>query len=316
MLAIEFPLFPARASTLAGSVDTLYFVLLGITAFFSTLIFLCIAYFAIKFRRRSEEEQPAEIHGSLKLEIVWTAIPLVIVIGLFVGGVRIYYAGARPPANSMPIYVVGKQWMWKVQHPEGKSEIDELHVPLGVPVKLLMTSEDVIHDFSIPAFRIKRDVLPGRYTTEWFQATKTGEFHLFCAQYCGTNHSAMVGRVVVMDPADFQAWLGAVPRSPSMAENGGRLFAKLNCGTCHADSRKAPSLAGTFGSPVPLAGGGSAYADEAYLRESILAPRTRMVAGYPPTMPAYQGQLNESQVLELIAYLKALPPGSGRGGGR
>jgi len=313
MLAIEFPLFPPRASTLAGSVDTLYFTLLGITAFFSTLIFLCILFFAIKYRRRSEDEQPAEIHGSLKLEVVWTAIPLVIVMGLFTAGVRIYYAGSRPPANSMPIYVVGKQWMWKVQHPEGKSEIDALHVPVGVPVRLLMTSEDVIHDFSIPAFRIKRDVLPGRYTTEWFQATKTGDFHLFCAQYCGTNHSAMVGHVVVMEPAEFQKWLAEGPAPPSMADNGARLFAKLNCATCHSDSGKAPLLAGAFGSSVPLADGRSIRADEAYLRESILAPRTRMVAGYPPTMPAYQGQLSESQVLELIAYLESLPRGKGDG---
>ncbi len=307
MLAIEFPLFPPRASTLAGSVDTLYFVLLGVTAFFSTLIFLCILYFAVKYRRRSEDEQPPDIHGSLKLEIVWTAIPLLIVIGLFIGGVRIFYAGSRPPANSMRIYVVGKQWMWKIQHPEGKSEIDELHVPVGVPVRLLMTSEDVIHDFSIPAFRIKRDVLPGRYTTEWFQATKTGDFHLFCAQYCGTNHSAMVGHVVVMDPADFQKWLAEGPQPPTMADAGARLFAKLNCATCHADPAKAPRLAGAFGSSVPLADGGSIFADEGYLRESILAPRSRMVAGYPATMPAYQGQLSESQVLELIAYLKSLP---------
>jgi cytochrome c oxidase subunit II len=174
-----------------------------------------------------------------------------------------------------------------------------------------MTSEDVIHDFSIPAFRIKRDVLPGRYTTEWFQATKTGEFHLFCAQYCGTNHSAMVGRVVVMDPADFQKWLAETPRSPSMAESGAKLFARLNCATCHQDSRKAPQLAGSFGSIVPLADGRRAVADEAYLRESILAPRSRLVAGYPPTMPTYQGQLTESQVLELIAYLKSLPGGKG-----
>jgi cytochrome c oxidase subunit 2 len=311
MLAIEFPLFPPRASTLAGSVDALYFTLLGITAFFSTLIFLCIVFFAIKYRRRSEDEQPPQIHGSLKLEIVWTAIPLLIVVGLFTAGVRIYYAGSRPPANSMPIYVVGKQWMWKVQHPEGKSEIDALHVPVGVPVRLLMTSEDVIHDFSIPAFRIKRDVLPGRYTTEWFQATKTGDFHLFCAQYCGTNHSAMVGHVVVMEPADFQKWLAEGPAPPSMADTGARLFARLNCATCHSDPGKAPLLAGNFGSTVPLAGGGAIRADEAYLRESILAPRTRIVAGYPPTMPAYQGQLTETQVLELIAYLKSLPGGKG-----
>jgi cytochrome c oxidase subunit 2 len=314
MLAVEFPLFPTRASTLAGSVDRIYFILLGITAFFSTLIFLCIAYFAIKYRRRSESERPAEIRGSLKLEIVWTAIPLAIVTFLFIAGVRIYYAGARPPADSMPIYVVGKQWMWKVQHPEGKSEIDELHVPLGTPVKLIMTSEDVIHDFSIPAFRIKRDVLPGRYTTEWFQATKTGDFHLFCAQYCGTNHSAMVGRVVVMEPADFEAWMGQAPQAPSMAETGQRLFTTLNCATCHSDPRKAPLLAGRYGSEVLLADGRRIFADEGYMRESILSPRSKIVAGYSPTMPTYQGQLNESQVLELIAYMESLGNQKGKSG--
>jgi cytochrome c oxidase subunit 2 len=314
ILAVEFPLFPTRASTLAGSVDRIYFILLGITAFFSTLIFLCIAYFAIKYRRRSESERPAEIRGSLKLEIVWTAIPLAIVTFLFIAGVRIYYAGARPPADSMPIYVVGKQWMWKVQHPEGKSEIDELHVPLGTPVKLIMTSEDVIHDFSIPAFRIKRDVLPGRYTTEWFQATKTGDFHLFCAQYCGTNHSAMVGRVVVMEPADFEAWMGQAPQAPSMAETGQRLFTTLNCATCHSDPRKAPLLAGRYGSEVPLADGRRIFADEGYMRESILSPRSKIVAGYSPTMPTYQGQLNESQVLELIAYMESLGNQKGKSG--
>ncbi len=318
---IEFPLFPPRASTLAGSVDTLYFALLGVAAFFSALIFFCIVYFAIKYRRRSEAERPAAIHGSLKLEIVWTAIPLVIVVFLFFGGVRVYYQGSRPPADSMPVYVVGKQWMWKVQHPEGKSEINELHVPIGVPVKLIMTSEDVIHDFSVPAFRIKRDVLPGRYTTEWFQATRTGEFHLFCAQYCGTNHSGMIGRVVVMEPADYQAWLSEPPQPPSMTETGQRLFARLNCATCHDDPRKAPSLAGRFGETVSLADGRRVPADDAYFRESILFPRSKIVAGYAPTMPTYQGQLNETQVLELVAYLESLgssarngPPSGGEKG--
>jgi cytochrome c oxidase subunit 2 len=306
MLGVEFPLFPPRASTLAGSVDALYFALLAITAFFSTLIFLCITYFAIKYRRRSEAERPEEIHGSVKLEIVWTAIPLVIVTFLFFGGATVYYRGARPPADAASVYVVGKQWMWKVQHPEGKSEINELHVPLGTPVKLIMTSEDVIHDFSIPAFRIKRDVLPGRYTTEWFQATRTGDFHLFCAQYCGTNHSAMVGHVVVMDPADFQTWLSELPRAPSMAQTGQRLYATLNCGTCHDDAAKAPVLPGRFGSIVTLADGRRVRADEAYVRESILFPRTKIAEGYPPTMPTYQGQLNETQVLDLIAYVESL----------
>ena len=312
ILAVDFPLFPPRASTLAGSVDHLYFFLLGLTAFFSTLIFLCIAYFAIKYRRKSDADQPAEIHGSVALEIVWTAIPLVIVMFIFGWGVQIFYRRSRPPADAMTVYVVGKQWMWKVQHPEGKSEINALHVPLGVPVKLMMTSEDVIHDFSIPAFRIKQDVLPGRYTTEWFQATQTGDFHLFCAQYCGTLHAGMVGHVVVMEPADFQAWLGEPPQAPSMAQSGQRLFASLNCATCHADPRKAPSLAGRFGSTVTLADGRRSVVDAEYVRESILAPRTKLVAGFPPVMPAYQGQLNETQVMELVAYIESLGPERGR----
>jgi len=311
ILAVEFPLFPPRASTLAGSVDHLYFFLLGLTAFFSTLIFLVIVYFAIKYRRRSDADRPAEIHGSTALEIVWTAIPLVIVMFIFGWGVRIFYLRSRAPADAMNVYVVGKQWMWKIQHPEGRSEINELHVPLGVPVKLLMTSEDVIHDFSIPAFRIKQDVLPGRYTTEWFEATRTGDFHLFCAQYCGTLHSGMVGRVVVMEPAEFQAWLAEAPQAPSMTAEGRRLFTRLNCATCHSDPRKAPALAGRFGSTVTLADGRRAVVDAEYLRESILWPRAKTVAGFPPVMPAYQGQLNESQVLDLVAYIESLRLGGG-----
>ncbi len=304
---ITFPLFPPRASTIAGSVDALFFFLVGVAVLFSTLIFLCIAYFAVKFRRRSEEERPPEIHGSLPLEIVWTAIPLVIVTIMFFWGAKIFLEGARPPADAMPVYVVGKQWMWKIQHPEGKSEINELHVPVGVPVKLIMTSEDVIHDFSIPAFRIKHDVLPGRYTSEWFQATKTGEFHLFCAQYCGTNHSAMIGRIVVMEPSDYQSWLSQVPRAPSMAETGQKLYASFHCGTCHDDRARAPRLGGGPNTVVELEGGRKVTRDAAYVRESILNPRAKIVRGYPPTMPTYQGQMTEAQMLDLIAYLEATP---------
>jgi cytochrome c oxidase subunit 2 len=304
---ITFPLFPERASTVAGSVDALFLFLVGVAVFFSVLIFLCIAYFAVKFRRRSEAERPPEIHGSLTLEIVWTAIPLAIVTVMFFWGARLFLEEARPPADAMPVYVVGKQWMWKVQHPEGKSEINELHVPLGVPVKLIMTSEDVIHDFSIPAFRIKHDVLPGRYTSEWFQATKTGEFHLFCAQYCGTNHSAMVGRIVVMEPSDYQSWLSQVPRAPSMAATGQKLYASFHCGTCHDEGGRGPRLGGVRQDVVELEGGGTVRKDAAYVRESILSPRAKIVRGYAPTMPTYQGQLTESQMLDLIAYLEAAP---------
>lgn len=304
MPLITFPLFPDRASTLAGSVDALFFFLIGVTVFFSTLIFLCVAYFAVKYRRRSEDERPAEIHGSLPLEIVWTGIPLAIAAVTFIWGARLFLQERRPPADSMPVYVVGKQWMWKVQHPEGKSEINELHVPVGVPVKLIMTSEDVIHDFSVPAFRIKQDVLPGRYTSEWFQATKIGEYHLFCNQYCGTNHSGMIGRVVVMEPSDFQSWLSQEPRTPSMAASGRRLYATLNCATCHDDRLNAPGL-GSFGTFVELEGGQRVVADAGYVRESILNPRAKIVKGYRPTMPTYQGQLSESQVLQLIAYIES-----------
>jgi cytochrome c oxidase subunit 2 len=301
---IEFPLFPDQASTNASSVDALFFFQIGVTVFFSTLIFLCIVYFAIKYRRRSEDERPPEIHGSIALEITWSAIPLGIVAIMFFWGTKVFIAGNRPPSDALPIYVVGKQWMWKIQHPEGKSEINELHVPRGTPVRLIMTSEDVIHDFAVPAFRIKRDVLPGRYTTEWFQATKTGEFHLFCNQYCGTSHSAMIGKVVVMEPSDFQTWLAQVPRAPSMAETGRKLYASLNCQTCHDDPLKAPRLAGTAGTLVELEGGGRAVADSAYLRESILNPRAKVVKGYRPTMPTYQGQLSEAQMLQLIAFME------------
>ncbi len=305
MPLITFPLFPERASTLAGSVDALFFFLIGVTVFFSTLIFLCVAYFAVKYRRRSEDERPAEIHGSLPLEIVWTGIPLVIVTVMFFWGAKVFLRGVRAPADAMPVYVVGKQWMWKVQHPEGKSEINELHVPLGVPVKLILTSEDVIHDFAVPAFRIKRDVLPGRYTSEWFQATKTGEFHLFCNQYCGTNHSGMIGRVVVMEPAAFQKWLSQEPRAPSMAASGRKLYATLNCATCHDDRMNAPRLAGSFGTLVELEGGQRVVEDAGYIRESLMTPRAKVVKGYRPTMPTYQGQLSETQVLQLIAYIQS-----------
>ncbi|MGH9441738.1 MAG: cytochrome c oxidase subunit II [Thermoanaerobaculia bacterium] len=315
MLLISFPLFPARASTIAGSVDALFFFLIGVTVFFSTLIFLCIAYLAIKYRRRSDDEVPAEIHGSLPLEIVWTAIPLGIVAVMFFWGAKLFLSEMRAPANAMPVYVVGKQWMWKVQHPEGKSEINELHVPLGVPVRLILTSEDVIHDFAVPAFRIKRDVLPGRYTSEWFQATKTGEFHLFCNQYCGTQHSAMIGRVVVMEPSDFQSWLASDPRTPTMAASGRKLYASLNCATCHNDRLRAPSLDGSFGTIVDLQGGQTAREDEAYVRESLLNPRAKIVRGYPPVMPTYQGQLNETEILQLIAYMQSLGGGEPRAAG-
>jgi cytochrome c oxidase subunit II len=226
---------------------------------------------------------------------------------MFIWGTSLYVTAYRPPAGALEVFVVGKQWMWKLQHPEGQREIDELHIPMGRPIRLTMTSEDVIHSFFIPAFRIKKDVLPGRYTTIWFEATKPGEYHLFCTQYCGTNHAAMIGRVVVMKPVDYERWLGGAA-GESMVSAGERLFQAEGCIGCHRldGTGPAPSLVGVFGKPVQLQGGETVTADADYIRESILSPMAKIVAGYQPIMPTFQGRLSEEQLLRLIAYIKSL----------
>jgi cytochrome c oxidase subunit 2 len=303
-----FPIYPDQASTIAQGVDHLHFFLTGITLFFTAIIFSTIFYFAVKYRRRSEDEKPPLILGSLPLELAWTLIPLALTVIVFVWSSSLYFRNARPPAASMEIFVVGKQWMWVIQHPEGPREINELHVPVGRPVKLTMTSQDVIHDFYIPAFRVKRDVLPGRYSSIWFQATKTGQYHLFCAQYCGAMHAAMGGWVYVMTPADYEQWLSGGAKGESMAAAGNRLFGQYGCVSCHiADGTgRGPVLQGVFGHPVKLQDGRTVMADEAYVRESILNPSAKIVAGYTPIMPTFQGQISEEQVLQLIAYIKSL----------
>ncbi|HZP02210.1 MAG TPA: cytochrome c oxidase subunit II [Terriglobia bacterium] len=303
-----FPIYPDQASTIAQGVDHLHFFLTGITLFFTAIIFTTIFYFAVKYRRRSEDEKPPLILGSLPLELAWTLIPLALTVIVFVWSSSLYFRNARPPAASMEIFVVGKQWMWVIQHPEGPREINELHVPVGRPVKLTMTSQDVIHDFYIPAFRVKRDVLPGRYSSIWFQATKTGQYHLFCAQYCGAMHAAMGGWVYVMTPADYEQWLSGGAKGESMAAAGNRLFGQYGCVSCHiADGTgRGPVLQGVFGHPVKLQDGRTVVADEAYVRESILNPGAKIVAGYSPIMPTFQGQISEEQVLQLIAYIKSL----------
>jgi len=227
--------------------------------------------------------------------VTWSVVPLLLMMILFVWGARVYFAIARPPANAAELFVVGKQWMWKIQHPEGNREINELHVPLGRPIKLTLTSEDVIHSFFLPEFRIKTDVLPGRYSTLWFQADRTGEFHLFCAQYCGAEHSRMVGRVIVMEPRDYQAWLGGERRGGRSVDSGEALFVSRACNTCHRPdtAARAPLLAGLIGRRVALQGGRSVVADEGYVRESILDPQAKIVAGYQPIMPTFKGQLSE-----------------------
>lgn len=309
-----FPLFPDQASTIAEGVDHLYFFLVGVSVFFSVLIFTLIFIFALAFRRRSEQERPAAIQGSVALELFWSGVPLVIVMVMFGWGASLYFQNARSPAGAMELHVVGKQWMWKIQHPEGIREINELHVPIGRPVRLTMTSEDVIHSFYIPAFRIKMDVLPGRYTTAWFEATRTGEYHLFCAEYCGNEHSRMVGKVVVMDPVGYERWISGESGGETMVTLGERLFTDLRCDNCHrpGEGDRGPSLVGVFGSTVALEGGATVMADEAYLRESILTPGAKVVAGFNPVMPTFQGQLSEEQVLQIIAYLKSLGEGDQR----
>jgi cytochrome c oxidase subunit 2 len=301
------PLFPEQASTMAGRVDALYFFLIGVAVFFSVLIAALIVYYAVKYRRRDPRSVGANIRGGLMIEIVWTVIPLLITLVIFVWGASVFFAMASPPAETMNVYVVGKQWMWKFQHLDGHREIDELHVPVGRPVKLIMTSEDVIHDVFVPAFRVKADVLPGRYTTIWFQPTKPGRYHLFCAEYCGTRHSGMTGDVVVMEPSEFQLWLSS-GNGETPASSGEKLFADLACNTCHRpDSRsRGPLLNGLYGSTVTLADGRRVIADEDYVRESILNPSAKITAGYQPIMPTYQGLVTEEQLLQLIEHIKAL----------
>jgi len=308
MSTLGFPLFPEQASTMAPRVDQLYFFLLGVSVFFATLILVLIIAFAVKYRRRSDDEQPRPISGNLGLEILWTVVPLSLTLVMFVWGARLFFITFYPPSDALEINVVAKQWMWKVQHAEGRSEIDELHIPTGRPIKLIMTSQDVIHDFFVPAFRVKNDVLPGRYTTLWFEATKPGAYRLFCSQYCGTQHSGMIGHIIALEPAEFQAWLSGGATAVSMATAGENLFQKLGCVSCHAqnDTGRGPSLVGLLGKTVRLQSGASVTADEDYIRESILNPQAKIVAGYQPIMPTFKGLISEDGIMQIIAYLKSL----------
>ena len=293
---------------MAGRVDALYLFLVGLAVFFSLLIAGLIVFFAIRFHRKDPHATGARIHGGMALEVTWTVIPLIITMGIFVWGSSVYFAISHPPPETLNIYAVGKQWMWKFQHLDGQREINELHVPVGRPVKVIATSEDVIHDFFVPAFRVKADVLPGRYVSVWFQPTKPGRYHLFCAEYCGTKHSGMIGEIVVMEPTEYEAWLTGGAAEGSLASAGGKLFADLACNTCHRPDAqgRGPVLDGLFGRMVALQSGDTVTADEAYIRESILTPSAKVVAGYQPIMPTFQGLVSEEQLLELIEYVKSL----------
>ncbi|MEX2260808.1 MAG: cytochrome c oxidase subunit II [Bryobacteraceae bacterium] len=306
----RLPLFPDQASTFASEVDALYLFLVALTVFFSVLIAGTILYFAIKYRRRSEDERPPTIEGGLALEFTWTIVPFLIAMFIFGWGAQVYFRQFRAPDDATEVWVVGKQWMWKVQHLGGQREINELHVPVGRAVKLIMTSEDVIHDFYVPAFRTKRDVLPNRYSTLWFRPTRTGVFHLFCAEYCGTKHSGMVGSVYVMEPADYQQWLTGGRAEGSLSEQGARLFQDLACDNCHREDGRGrgPRLEGVFGTTVLLDNGQRVTADETYLRESILNPGAKIVSGHQNIMPTFQGLVTEEDLIRLVEYIKSIGP--------
>lgn len=310
----NLPLWPARGGSFAGPVDSLMIFLVAVTGGVALLVFLAVFYFGIKYRHTKHPKAQA-IEGSLPLEITWSVIPLFVFFVFFGWGAYIYFIESRPPKNAMDVYVVGKQWMWKVQHPTGQREINELHVPVGRDVRLTMISQDVIHSFFVPAFRIKTDVLPGRYTTQWFHPTKAGTYHLFCAEYCGTQHSGMIGRVVVMEPQAYEQWLAGGSADGSLASTGQRLFNELGCATCHRlDTQgRGPNLTGVFGKAQQLADGRSVVADESYLRESIVAPGAKVVAGFKPIMPTFQNLVNEEQLLALVTYIKSLSQAEGGG---
>ncbi|HQX80486.1 MAG TPA: cytochrome c oxidase subunit II [Vicinamibacterales bacterium] len=304
----SFPLFPEAASSIASDVDLLYFFILAVSSFFAILVSAAVVYFAIKYRRRHADEVGHDIHGSIALELIWTVIPFVLAMVMFFWGADLYFRLARPPADSMEVFVVGKQWMWKVQHPEGVREINELHVPINRNVRITLGSEDVLHDYYIPAFRVKMDAVPGKLTTMWFKATKAGTYRIFCAEYCGTQHSGMIGHVIAMEEHDYEAWLAGGRTTGTAVENGERLFTQLACITCHKTdtSGRGPVLAGVFGSTVQLMDGRKVVVDENYLRESIMNPQAKIVLGYQPIMPTFQGTVSEENLLQLIAYIKQL----------
>ncbi len=300
-------LFPAEASTIAPYMDALYFFLVAISIVGLVFVASLIFYFSLRYRR-DKNPVATQIEGSTILEATWTIIPLALFLVVFVWGGLLYFRIYDPPSNAMNIYVVGKQWMWKAEHPGGQHEINALHVPIGQPIQLTMISQDVFHSFSIPDFRVKREVIPGRYSTVWFQATDPGTYHIFCTQYCGTLHSGMIGEVTAMTPTDYKKWLDQSNSGMSLAQNGERLFASMGCNACHSGNAAArgPNLAGVYGSKLTLTDGSQVLVNDAYLRDAILSPSQHVTAGFAPIMPTYQGQISEDGLIDLVEYIKQL----------
>jgi len=300
----SLPLGPPEASNFAPQVDRLFAFALGVSCF-SVLVILClIVYFIIRYRRRSDRDVPPETPSNIWLEIGWTAGTFIILLVLFFWGAAVYVRMKKPLQNGLEIHVLAKQWMWKFEHPDGIREINALHIPVGRPIKLIMATQDVIHDLFIPAFRIKQDIVPGSYMTEWFTATDPGIYHIFCSQYCGTDHSLMVGQVIALEPADYEAWRAGVIPGETPVQVGRELFTTYGCNQCHGQF--APTMAGLYMSKVRLQNGSTVTADEQYLRESITNATGQIVAGYPPIMPSYRNLLTEDQIFDLVAYIKSL----------
>lgn len=307
---MKFPLFPTEASTTAGRVDALYFALTAFSAVILLIVFLPMFFFLLKYRRgRKTNRTPVRL-PTMKMEVTWTTILFFIGCGMFVWGAQVYFDIQSTPGDAMEINVIGKQWMWRIQHPDGRVELDQLHVPVGQKVKLTLASEDVIHSFFLPAFRIKQDVVPGRYSSEWFIANRPGVYHIFCAEYCGNSHSLMIGKIIVLPPGEFQQWLTSGAPEKTLVASGERLFRELGCSGCHMGTSvvKAPPLEGLYGRLVPLQDGTFIHADEKYIHDSILLPQSQVTAGYAAVMPTFQERVNEAEIFELIAYIKSLGP--------
>ena len=306
----NFPILPVQASTFAEHVDLFFYVLVIGNTLYTIGITAVLIYLGVKYQQVPGSGRKSKTFHSMKVELLWTGVPLLLALGIFAWGATLFYDFYNVPGNTLDINVEGKQWMWKLQHPNGMREVNELHIPKGRPVKLTMTSQDVIHAFYVPAFRVKQDVLPAVYSTLWFEATKVGEYPLFCAEYCGTQHSTMGGKIVVMEPADYEQWVSGGP-ALTPVKAGEALFQQMGCATCHmsGDLSRGPNLGGVYGKEVKVKVGNEVQtlvANEEYIRESIMNPAVKVVEGYSPLMPTFANQLKEEDVLNLVAYIKSL----------
>ncbi|MEZ2126243.1 MULTISPECIES: cytochrome c oxidase subunit II [unclassified Sinorhizobium] len=306
------PLWPDSISAYSHQMDLLVIAFTALIVLLSGPVFILIVIFAVKYRRGRPANRRHPVNRNVGVEISWAIVPFLALIGFYVWSTALFAKLYNPPPEALEIDVVGKQWMWKFRHPEGQAEIDELHVPTGQPVRLMMASQDVIHSLFIPALRIKQDVVPGRYSTTWFTADKPGTYRIACSQFCGTNHSEMTGSLVVMSPGDYSKWLELSSNDPSLAAEGAALFRGRGCSGCHEPTStvRAPSLVGIYGRPVALQSGETVIADDQYIRDSILLPQSQVAAGYPAIMPTFQNVLSEEEVLQITAYIKSLQPGS------